>query len=105
GLDGIGATKESAGAEAAYEKSVQHFLFYKANPTALALQTEGLHLLPRHGLGDARFEPSLWPVIGHITGSFGERLDPFSGEGAFHTGVDISSEYGGEVRATAEGVV
>ena len=105
GLDEIGAAGASAGAEAAYEKSVEQFLFLKANPTAVALQTEGLRLMPRPGLGDARFEPSLWPVIGHITGSFGERLDPFSGEGAFHTGVDISSEYGGEVRAAAEGVV
>ena len=27
--------------------------------------------------------PTLWPVMGRITGSFGERIDPFSGEGAF----------------------
>ncbi len=37
--------------------------------------------------------PTLWPVQGRITGSFGERIDPFSGEGAFHRGVDISSDY------------
>jgi murein DD-endopeptidase MepM/ murein hydrolase activator NlpD len=43
--------------------------------------------------------------MGHITGSFGERLDPFSGEGSFHAGVDISSQYGDAVRATADGVV
>ena len=34
--------------------------------------------------------PSLWPVEGRITGPFGARIDPFSGEGAFHKGVDIS---------------
>jgi murein DD-endopeptidase MepM/ murein hydrolase activator NlpD len=49
--------------------------------------------------------PSLWPVDGHITASFGERLDPFSGEGEFHTGVDISASYGEPVHATADGVV
>ena len=32
----------------------------------------------------------------------GERLDPFSGEGAFHFGVDISAEYGEGVRAAAD---
>jgi murein DD-endopeptidase MepM/ murein hydrolase activator NlpD len=32
-------------------------------------------------------------------------MDPFSGEGAFHTGVDISSQYGDAVRATADGIV
>lgn len=49
--------------------------------------------------------PTLWPVQGRITGSFGERIDPFNGEGAFHRGVDISSDYGTRVIAPADGVV
>jgi len=49
--------------------------------------------------------PTLWPVQGRITGSFGERIDPFSGEGAFHRGVDISSEIGTRVIAPADGLV
>jgi len=49
--------------------------------------------------------PSLWPVEGRVTGSFGERIDPFNGEGAFHSGIDISSSYGEPVRAAADGVV
>ncbi|MFT4112929.1 M23 family metallopeptidase [Silvibacterium sp.] len=49
--------------------------------------------------------PSLWPVMGPITSSFGERTDPFNGEGAFHKGIDISAHYGDPVRATADGVV
>ncbi len=36
---------------------------------------------------------------------FGERMDPFSGEGAFHRGVDVASDYGAPVHATADGVV
>jgi murein DD-endopeptidase MepM/ murein hydrolase activator NlpD len=44
-------------------------------------------------------------VLGHITDSFGERLDPFSGEGAFHTGVDVASDYGAPVHATADGII
>jgi murein DD-endopeptidase MepM/ murein hydrolase activator NlpD len=49
--------------------------------------------------------PTLWPVQGRITASFGERIDPFSGEGAFHRGVDISSEIGTPVIAPADGVI
>ncbi len=46
-----------------------------------------------------------WPVEGRITGGFGDRLDPFNGEGAFHAGVDISCPYGLPIRAAADGVV
>jgi murein DD-endopeptidase MepM/ murein hydrolase activator NlpD len=53
----------------------------------------------------ANSAPNLWPVEGQITGSFGERIDPFNGEGAFHSGVDIGSSYGTPVIAPADGVV
>jgi len=53
----------------------------------------------------ANAAPNLWPVEGQITGSFGERIDPFNGEGAFHSGVDISAEVGSPVIAPADGVV
>ncbi|MBZ5597517.1 MAG: M23 family metallopeptidase [Acidobacteriia bacterium] len=53
----------------------------------------------------ANSAPNLWPVEGAITGSFGERIDPFNGEGAFHSGVDIASSYGQPVIAPADGVV
>lgn len=105
GLDEVrpgGAPEE---AEASYQQSLEQFNFLKKNATAVALAAGGLHLMPRRGMGDLTFTPSLWPVMGHISGGFGERLDPFSGEGTFHTGVDISAPYGSDVRATADGVV
>ena len=49
--------------------------------------------------------PNIWPVEGRVTSSFGERMDPFSGEGAFHKGVDISSDYGTPIIAPADGTV
>ena len=49
--------------------------------------------------------PTLWPVVGRITSAFGERIDPFNGEGAYHRGVDISSTYGTPIVAPADGVV
>ena len=53
----------------------------------------------------ANSAPNLWPVEGQVTGSFGERIDPFNGEGAFHSGVDIGSSYGHPIIAPADGVV
>jgi murein DD-endopeptidase MepM/ murein hydrolase activator NlpD len=49
--------------------------------------------------------PSLWPVNGVLLSRFGERTDPFSGEGAIHAGVDISSPMGAPVHAAADGIV
>jgi len=51
------------------------------------------------------YAPSLWPVQGIVTSSFGARMDPFNGEGAFHTGIDIATSQGDAVRAPADGMV
>ena len=72
--------------------------------------TVGIELGNGHGATMADWlrlaaAPTLWPVEGRVTGSFGERVDPFNGEGAFHTGVDISTNYGQAVIAPADGVV
>ncbi|MGH9354216.1 MAG: M23 family metallopeptidase [Terriglobia bacterium] len=49
--------------------------------------------------------PGIWPVEGEITAGFGERVDPFSGEEAFHPGVDIAAPSGTPVHAAADGIV
>ncbi len=50
--------------------------------------------------------PDLWPVEGQLTGAYGNRTDPFSGEGGeFHSGVDLSAPIGTPVRAAADGIV
>jgi murein DD-endopeptidase MepM/ murein hydrolase activator NlpD len=49
--------------------------------------------------------PSIWPAHGWLTGTFGGRSDPFTGESGFHQGLDISLEKGSPVYATADGTV
>jgi murein DD-endopeptidase MepM/ murein hydrolase activator NlpD len=49
--------------------------------------------------------PSIWPAHGWLTGTFGGRSDPFSGEPAFHQGLDISTDKGQPVFATADGTI
>jgi murein DD-endopeptidase MepM/ murein hydrolase activator NlpD len=53
----------------------------------------------------ANATPSIWPTHGGLTGFFGGRSDPFTGEPGFHQGIDISTEKGQPVYATADGVV
>ena len=49
--------------------------------------------------------PSIAPVRGILTDGFGGRRDPFTGERASHSAVDISTDHGQPVRAPADGVV
>ena len=49
--------------------------------------------------------PSIWPVDGVLMSSYGQRTDPFSGEGAYHRGVDISAPIGTPAHVTADGIV
>ena len=49
--------------------------------------------------------PSIWPVRGYLSASFGKRKDPFTGMPDFHPGIDISTPRGTKVTAPADGVV
>lgn len=85
--------------------------FYALKTTALSgAATTGISLGMTRNATTAEWSlanstPDLWPVEGLVTGSFGERIDPFNGEGAFHSGIDIASSYGQAVAAPADGIV
>ena len=47
--------------------------------------------------------PIIWPADGWISGRYGYRPDPFTGERDFHPAIDISTRKGQPVYATATG--
>jgi murein DD-endopeptidase MepM/ murein hydrolase activator NlpD len=49
--------------------------------------------------------PSVWPSEGNLSAGYGTRVDPFRGELAHHSGIDISAPKGQPVHATASGTV
>jgi murein DD-endopeptidase MepM/ murein hydrolase activator NlpD len=54
----------------------------------------------------AEIKPTGRPVRdGYISSYFGERMDPFNGEEAFHKGIDFASDAGQDVVAVASGIV
>jgi len=81
-----------------YHETMAEYNFLKA-----ATFSRGFNQYAR--IWQTNTRPSLWPLLGRIMSPYGQRQDPFSGEGATHTGVDISAPIGTPVKATADGVV
>ncbi len=81
-----------------YQESIEEYNFLKsANFSRI-----------QHGFARSwqkNIVPTMWPVNGRLLSRFGEREDPFSGEGAMHAGVDISAAMGTPVHAAADGIV
>jgi len=91
--------------DARCEGSLKRLEPVERNTPTVGVSTADRGLFRDAGLTDVRIMPSMWPIGGRITGSFGHRSDPFSGKDAFHTGLDIASRYGDAVHATADGIV
>jgi len=67
------------------------------------LQTVRYGVERRQALANAT--PSIWPVAGWLSSTFGDRPDPFDGDQNFHPGIDISADRGTPIYATADGTV
>lgn len=98
------ATQSNSTLESSYHASLYTFNFMKTTALNSPGEPMAQGLFP-----DPRFDrstiPSLWPVRGQITAAFGQRMDPLSGEGAFHAGLDISAPSGTRVESAADGIV
>jgi len=83
-----------------FDESMEDYNYLRnVNALSLPSRRSSRYSLP------ANATPDIWPVDGLIIGGFGMRMDPFSGEGAFHKGVDIRAITGTPVRSTADGIV
>jgi murein DD-endopeptidase MepM/ murein hydrolase activator NlpD len=83
-----------------FDESMEDYNYLRnVNALSLPSRRSSRYSLPGHDT------PDIWPVDGIIIGGFGTRTDPFSGEGAFHKGVDIRAASGTPVRSTADGIV
>ncbi len=91
---------------AQYRDSLARFRYLRRHAGAVKLYASGVRPLPGRDLTQLAYTPSLWPVRGRLSSGFGQRTDPFNGEGAWHAGVDIgSTRHGAPVRAAADGFV
>ncbi|HET7746455.1 MAG TPA: peptidoglycan DD-metalloendopeptidase family protein [Vicinamibacteria bacterium] len=75
------------------------------NLTTLTTRSEELHDFYSDQSALLSSTPSIWPVRGYLSATFGNRLDPFTGQRDFHTGIDVSTPIGTAIHAPAEGVV
>jgi len=82
-----------------YAESVEDYDYLQS---ANSLSLRSRHSLP---FQPESARPSIWPVEGRLMSPFAQRTDPFSGEGEFHKGVDISATTGTPVKVTADGIV
>jgi murein DD-endopeptidase MepM/ murein hydrolase activator NlpD len=98
------ATQTNSTVESSYRASLYAFNLIRNSSLLATKESPVLGIFPSTELGRNTL-PSIWPVRGQITTGFGQRLDPFSGEGVFHSGLDISAPYGTRVEASADGIV
>lgn len=98
------ATQTNSTLESSYRASLYAFNLIRNSSLTSSHQAPSLGLIPSADSGRETV-PSMWPVRGRIMAGFGQRLDPFSGEGAFHSGVDISAPMGTRVQSGGDGIV
>lgn len=87
-------------------RKMQNFLSSLSEATKLEeVRQQDLLKALRENRGILSSTPSMWPITGFISSSFGGRSSPFGGGRQFHKGLDISARMGTPIIAPAEGSV
>lgn len=69
-------------------------------------QLAAIEYLMQRGRLEQNAKPHAWPSEGGwLSSHYGKRADPFTGETAYHRGVDIANRFGAPVLASSRGVV
>jgi septal ring factor EnvC (AmiA/AmiB activator) len=96
--DAMVAMDDDFGADKNVKESIDEFNFLKSANYS--------HIYHHYAnKWQTNIEPTIWPISGSIRSPFGGRTDPFSGEGAFHKGIDLAASTGTSVHVTADGTV
>jgi murein DD-endopeptidase MepM/ murein hydrolase activator NlpD len=98
GLEGADSISNEGPLVPTYTESVAEYDFLKSAKLS-SISRQYAHQWQKNVI------PSTWPVAGRLLSRYGDRTDPFSGEGELHPGVDISASMGTPVHAAADGVV
>jgi len=107
GLGGGGSEAEAAGPEAqapadAPQGSIQTLIQRAQNAeNNLSIAVNATE----NKLVELAMTPSIMPAAGWVSSPFGMRTDPFTGNVQMHYGIDISTNEGNPVHATADGIV
>lgn len=87
-------------------RKMQAFLDQLADATRLEeVRQQELLRTMRENRGVLSAMPSIWPVAGFVSSSFGGRSSPFGNGPQFHKGLDISARVGTPIIAPADGTV
>ena len=98
------ATQSNSTLESSYRASLYAFNLIRNSSLVPSRSAPAMGFVPTADFG-RETKPSIWPIRGRITAGFGQRQDPFSGEGVFHSGVDICAPYGTRVEAGGDGII
>jgi murein DD-endopeptidase MepM/ murein hydrolase activator NlpD len=98
------ATQTNSTLESSYQASLFAFNLIRNASFSPSTQSVSRGFIPAVDF-ERQGVPAIWPVRGQISEGFGQRMDPFSGEGAFHSGVDIRAPFGTRVEAGGDGIV
>ncbi len=87
-------------------RKMQEFLDRLSEATKLEeVRQQDLLRTLRENRGILTSMPSIWPVTGFVSSSFGGRRSPFGMGSQFHKGLDISNRIGTPIVAPADGTV